>query len=106
MFTCLLIASALTLGHVENPGSRTVMRVDNAIAVSQSVLDRTACKKIVTVQPNTKPREEFVSDGQYAAYLQAVEYRRIAQRDSLVLHCKARLRTHGLLESECELAIK
>ena len=106
MFTCLLIASMLQIGVVENPGSRTVMSVDNAIAVSQSVLDRSACKKIVAVQPELKTRDEFVSDEQYAFYLSAVESRRIAQRDALVLHCKSRLRTYGLNESECELAVK
>lgn len=106
MFTCIALASALILGPVHNPGSRTVQRVDNQVLVSQSVLDRTACKKIVTVQPESKTREDFVDDKQYAFYLEAVESRRIAQRDSLVLHCKARLRSEKLNESECELAIK
>jgi hypothetical protein len=106
MFTCLALASALIIGHVDNPGSRTVMRFDNQVFVSQSVLNRSACKKIVTVQPELKTREDFLDDKQYAFYLRAVESRRIAQRDALVTHCKNRLRSQGLNESECELAIK
>lgn len=82
------------------------MRFDNQIFVSQSVLDRSACKKIVTVQPELKTREDFIDDKQYAFYLKAVESRRIAQRDAIVTHCKNRLRTYGLDESQCELAVK
>jgi len=86
----LLIASALTIGHIPEPPRNSTMWYDNQIQLTQRVLDRTIDEDIERVQYGNA---EAVSD--------AMRLKAKRHKASMVSHCWGTLGYLSLPQIEC-----
>lgn len=104
MLCSILISSALTLSPATHNRYHSVQQFDNAIRVSDRVLDRSICGDIERVQaPSKLDLAAAQTPEQKQAVINAALARQVANRTAVVNHCKLRLRSENLAENECNL---
>lgn len=100
MICTILTASALSLLPVK-PVFHTVGYYDRLIHVTERVLDRSICPVAEQMTAVDMEGWDQLSEDRKQARIDFSEVRKIAQREALVKHCKARVGKAN--EKECNL---
>jgi hypothetical protein len=96
MLLCTLAASAIILATPVKANSHSVQFYDNAIQVSQRVLDRSICKDIVRVQPIESEGWDTLTQDQKDARTRQMIIRQTRNSQAVSTHCQLRLVSDGI----------